>query len=322
MDGMVSASGDLTTIILAQPNNSAGPFNRYDVVSQAIIRSGGDGAYNFEGAVNRDGSLYALPTYSGTFIYNSNFNLVTNIGTPVGAAFHPGADAVFFPMSGTPYVRAYNTTTWEMLAQYDFSATFNWPGNHAFDTGRVRISPLGDIIFVTVSGGVKSLRHGLSLPMTFRLVVNGDPQPVGESTPTPYGTSWLPYGTWVSLNVPPTVETNGTIYVCTGWTCAGGIPSSGTETALGFSLSANSIFTWHWQPLTLKGNMGPAGNQVTLQWPSFSGKIYDVMYSTNLQTGFTAIATDLYDTPPTNTYQATVGSPRVGFYRIRARPAW
>jgi plastocyanin len=320
-DCMVSSSGDLSTILIAQTDASTGPFNRYDVASKAIIRNGGDNWYNFECAASRDASLFALPTYGGTFVYDGNFNFVTNIGGPIGAAFHPAADAVFFPINNTTYVQAFSTATWQMLAQYDFANTFMWPGNHAFDNGRIRISPDGQIIFVTVSGGVKYLRHGLDVPLTHRLVVAGNPKPYGASTPTDYGTYWLPDGSWVTAGVPAFVETNGTVYVCTGWTGTGSAAGSGTETSDGFSLMANTTLTWNWAPLTLSASMDfqPGGNQITLQWPSVAGKSYDVLYSTDLHTGFTAVATDLYDTAPNNTYQCAAGPGRVGFYRIRVK---
>src|SRR6266481_4305936 len=118
-DSMVSSSGDGTTIIIAESDISNGPFSRYDVAQRAITRSGGDGWFNYECAASRDASLFAVPTYGSTFIYDGNFNRVTNIGVyagqqPTAAAFHPAADAVFFPFAGTTFVRAYNTTTWGM----------------------------------------------------------------------------------------------------------------------------------------------------------------------------------------------------------------
>ena len=106
----------------------------YDVASRTITRTGGTGHFNYECGASRDGSLFALPTYYGTFVYDRTFNQVTNIGVyagqqPIGTAFHPAADAVFFPFADTSYVRAYSTTTWEMLAEYDIAG-----GNTARNT--------------------------------------------------------------------------------------------------------------------------------------------------------------------------------------------
>src|SRR5207248_1657668 len=84
-DSMVSSSGDGSTIVLAEADSSGGPFSRYDAASRTITRSGGTGWFNYECAASRDASLFALPTYGSTFIYNGNFNLVTNVGVYAGA---------------------------------------------------------------------------------------------------------------------------------------------------------------------------------------------------------------------------------------------
>src|SRR5258708_330070 len=237
---MVSGRGDGTSIITAQRNDSGAPINRYDVAQRAINRSGGDGWYNYECAASRNASLFAVPTYGSTFIYDGNFTRVTNIGVyagaqPIGAAFHPSADAVFFPFAGTTYVKAYSTTNWAMLAQYDFQNTFSTPGSHAFGNGRIRISPDGQVIFVTVSGGVRYLRHGLILPQTHRLLVAGRPGQYGSSAPIPYGASWLPHGTNLTISVPAYVVTNGTAMIATGWTCTGSATGSDTNTQSSFT---------------------------------------------------------------------------------------
>jgi plastocyanin len=325
-DSMVSASGDGTTIFIAESDISNGPFSRYDVASRAITRSGGDGWFNYECAVSRDAALYAVPTYGSTFIYNGNFNLVTNIGVyagaqPIGAAFHPSADAVFFPFAGTTYVRAYSTIDWSMLAQYDFQNSFSTPGNHAFTNGRIRISPDGQIIFVTVSGGVRYLRHGLNLPQTHRLLVAGSPTAFGAPSPIPYGSYWLPHGTNISISVPSFVVTNGGAVLCTGWVGTGSANGSGTGTSANFALMANSTLTWNWMPLVVSGKVvsQAGGNQFELRWPSLAGNTFDVLRATSLQSGFTPVATDVAATPPTNVYQIPLGSSSAAFYKVRLK---
>ena len=169
-DSMVSTSGEGSTIIIAESNTSGGDMDLYDVPTRAVIRHGGTGHFNYECAASRDGALLGLPTYFGTLIYDRAFNQITNIGVyageqPIGAAFHPSADVVFFPFAGTTYVRAYDTTTWQSLGQFDCQYAFSSPGNHAFDNGRIRLSRDGEIVFVTVGGGVRYFRHNLTLPI-------------------------------------------------------------------------------------------------------------------------------------------------------------
>jgi plastocyanin len=323
-DSMVSSSGDGSTIIVAESNDSGGPMDLYDVATRKFIKTGGTGRFNYECAASRDGSLFALPTYFGTYIYDRAFNQITNIGVyagaqPIGAAFHPAADAVFFPFAGTTYVEAYSTTTWQMLAQYDFQNTFSTPGNHAFTNGRIRISPDGQVIFVTVSGGVRYLRHGLNVPLTHRLQVAGSPAPYGAPTPVAYGTYWLPDGTNLTINVPAFAQTNGTTAICTGWTGTGSASGSGTNTQASFTLLANTTLTWDWTPFATSANVTsqPGGPQILLQWPSLSGQSYDVLFATNLLGPYSPVATNLTATPPINVYQGSIGPARTGFYKVR-----
>ena len=253
-DSMVSSSGDGSTIVIAEGNLSSGPVDRYDVALRAITRGTSDSHFNFECAASRDGALCAVPTYGSTYIYSGTLNLVTNIGVsggaqPIGAAFHPFADAVFFPFATTSYVRVYSTTNWQMLAQFDFQTTFPALSTApvAFGPGRTRLSADGSMVFVTVSGGIRYLRHGLSLPLMHRLVMAGNPGPWGAPAPIAYGTTWLAEGTNLTIQVPAMVETNGTRFLCSGWTGSGSVPANGTTTSATFTLLTNSVLTWNWQ---------------------------------------------------------------------------
>ena len=320
-DSMVSASADGTSIVVEESNISSGPFHRYDVAQRAFTLNGGDGRFNYECAVSRNAAAYAVPTYFGTYIYDGNFNSVTNIGVyagaqPIGAAFHPSADAVFFPFSGTTYVKAYSTTNWAMLAQYDFGYSFPTPGNHAFTNGRIRISPDGQVIFVTVGGGVSYLRHNLNVPLTRRLLVTGTPALYGAPTPLPYGSYWLPDGTNITISVPAVVQSNALTALCAGWTTTGSSYSSGTDPFVSFTLNANTILTWRWVPFAL--SLAPqGGNQFQLRWPSLPGRTYDVLFATNSAGPFISLAAGVMATPPNNSYMGALGPGPVGFYKIQ-----
>ncbi len=324
-DSMVSASGDGSAIIIAESNNSGGPFDRYDVATRTINRTGGTGRYNYECAASKDGSLFALPTYFGTYIYNTNFGVVTNIGVyagaqPIGAAFHPAADAVFFPFADTHVVRAYSTTTWQVLAEYDFVSTFTTPGNHAFGNGRIRISPDGEVILVTVAGGVRYQRHGLTLPKSHRLVIAGSPGAYGTAGPISYGNYWLSHGTNLTVSVPEFISTNGMKALASGWTGSGNPAASGTGNEVNFTLTTNSKLTWNWTPFTLGANKNaPGGNQIILRWPSLTGKTYDILWATNSQGTYTTVAAGIAATPPNNTYQTTIAPGGRGFYAVTMR---
>jgi hypothetical protein len=208
-----------------------------------------------------------------------------------------------------------------MLGQFNFQNTFTSPGYVAFSNGRTRISPDGQIIFVTVSGGVRYLRHGLNLPQTHRLLVTGSPKAYGTPSPIPYGSYWLPHGTNITISVPTFAATNGTAFLCAGWTGTGSATGSGTGTSANFTLMANSTLTWNWTPLAVSASVmfQGGGNQIVLQWPSVAGNTFDIWCATNLQSGFTPLVTDIAATPPTNVYQAPIGSTPAAFYKVRIK---
>jgi hypothetical protein len=115
---MVSSSGDGKTIAFAESNSSSGPWGKIDVatgqVSKRSSYTTGTAAYNYEIATNSNGSQYAIPTYFGTYIYNAAYAKKATIGQyagsqPVGVAYHPVNNLIYFPFSQTREVRVYDT---------------------------------------------------------------------------------------------------------------------------------------------------------------------------------------------------------------------
>lgn len=160
-DSMVSASGDGSVIGVAESNSSDGPVARYRVSDgNWLERSGytdGTSWFNFEIGVNHDGTQYSVPTYDGTFIYDGNLlktgQKVGGYATatqPIGVAYHPFDNLVYYAWSGTPYVYAYDTATLAPVASYNVGYTFQWVGNGAFYNGRTRLSRDGSLLFTTV----------------------------------------------------------------------------------------------------------------------------------------------------------------------------
>lgn len=321
-DSMVGSSGDGTSIIIAESDISGGGMELYDVASRSIVKTGGTGRFNYECAASKEASLFSVSTYSGSYVYNPTFGLVTNITPqPIAAAFHPAADVVFFPIAGTNLVKAYDTTTWQILGQYDFQYRFVNPSYYPFNNGRTRISPDGQVVFVTVGTGVAYIRHGLNVPLTHRLLVSGNPAPYGNPDPVGYGASWIADGTGLTVSVSPIVETNGRVFLCTGWTGTGSAAGTNSDPVASFNLTANSTLTFNWAPFALSSRIDsqPGGNQFVINWPSISGKYYDVLFSTNATGTFVPVAMDLPATPPNNTFQESMGATRAGFYKIQMK---
>jgi hypothetical protein len=129
---------------------------------------GGTDAYNYEIAVNRDQSFFAIPTgLYGTFIANKNLELIGLIvpqsgNPPVAAAFHPRKPLLYLPVRETNNVLVYDTTTWKAVDAFRFPETFGFNGDFAFGTGREKLSKDGRLLFVSVTDGIRYVKtkHG------------------------------------------------------------------------------------------------------------------------------------------------------------------
>jgi hypothetical protein len=275
---MVSSSGDGSVIGIEGSNLSSGPVYRYDVERQAITDNSGTGWFNYEIAVNKDGSQFAAPTYGGTFIYDANLDSVTTLGTyaggqPIGVAYHPSADAVFFAWATSREIRVYNSLNFAELGRFDFQYDFTHPGNAAFVHGRLRTSRDGSIIFATVGGGIRYYRHGLTIPQYNRLNITGSPGRIGAPASQGYGTNWIIRGTMLTNQVALSAETNRTRYICAGWTGLGSLPANGITNVVVFTITNHSTLTWKWNPTEYQLTASSAG-QGTLN-------ISNAWYTTN-----------------------------------------
>jgi hypothetical protein len=186
---MVSASGDGQVVGFAESNISDGRWGAYYLQSGNVVERTGytDGTswFNYEIGTNFNGSQFAIPTYGGVYIYDGSYNLLTKLGTyageqPVGVAYHPVANLVFFPWEGTSEVRVYDTTNFNELGSYDFQDTFQPNGNAAFVQGRTRLSADGSLLMVSVTGGVRFLR--MYSPLAARAIAVNAPRFRGALT--------------------------------------------------------------------------------------------------------------------------------------------
>lgn len=161
---MLSRSGDGQTVAFAESNSSDGPWGLIDVPTGGIVRRQGytDGTsrYNFEIGTDHLGSQFAIPTYTGTYVYNETYQRVATIGQsgsqhPIGVAYHPVERKAYFPWSGSRQVRVYDMNSFTQVASHDVGHDFGWVGNHAYEQGRTRLSKDGSLLMVSVAGGVR-----------------------------------------------------------------------------------------------------------------------------------------------------------------------
>jgi len=166
-DTMLSASGDRKVVGFAEADISDGRWGAYyEETGNFVERTGyedGTSWFNFEIAVNSDGSQFAVPTYGGTFLYDSEYAKTGTVGIyaqaqPIGAAYDPVRSLVYFPWATTREVRAFNSATLQQVGSYDFEDDFDFVGNNAFVQGRTRLSRDGSLLMVSVTGGVRILR--------------------------------------------------------------------------------------------------------------------------------------------------------------------
>ena len=163
-DTMLNSSADGQIVGFAESNVSDGRWGRYRVSDGSIVErtgySDGTSWSNYEIGTNRNGTQFAIPTYDGTFIYNSGFLKIATIGRyagpqPVGVAYDPYEDIVYFAWAQTHEVRAFETTNFTQVKTYDFEYTFPNTGNYAYQQGRLKISRDGVTLFATVGGGIR-----------------------------------------------------------------------------------------------------------------------------------------------------------------------
>ena len=188
-DTMIKASADGNTIAYAESNTSGGWWGKYDLPTSTKTSASGTSWFNYEIGVNQAGTQFALPTYGGTFVYNEQFEKINTIGQyagaqPIGVVYHPVKDIVYFAWATTNEVRGHNTSTFEVVETYNFEHTFTHPGNHAFTQGRLKISRDGNLLFATVSGGVRIVQTGGDIP----LLPTNTPTPTWTPTSTPTST--------------------------------------------------------------------------------------------------------------------------------------
>ncbi|HEX9996040.1 MAG TPA: Ig-like domain-containing protein, partial [Abditibacterium sp.] len=168
-DTMLSAAGGRSLIGFAESNSSDGPWGTYRVSDGTLVKrewyENGTSAFNYEIGVNSSGTQFSIPTYSGTYIYDANYQKLATIGVhaggqPIGVAYHPFQPKIYFPWAESGEVRVYDSNTYQQTGRYDFETTFGSNGNNAFGNGRAKVSRDGSYLAVSVSGGVRFVGLG------------------------------------------------------------------------------------------------------------------------------------------------------------------
>lgn len=166
-DTMLSASADRKTIAFAEANISDGRWGLYDVPTHRVVRrdgySNGTSWFNYEIATDAMGSQFAIPTYGGTYIYGVDYERLQIVGQyagpqPIGAAYHPVENLLYFPWAETSTVRVIDAQTFALVDTIEIGNSFQTTGNWAYSNGRTKLSADGSLLMVTVPGGLRYVR--------------------------------------------------------------------------------------------------------------------------------------------------------------------
>jgi hypothetical protein len=70
----------------------------------------------------------------------------------------------------------------------------------------------------------------------------------GRGTPSPsVGSHSYSSGSYVTCSVNSPITVDGTVWVCSGWTGSGSVPSNGSGVSTAFSITQDSTITWNWK---------------------------------------------------------------------------
>ena len=159
-DTMLAASADHQNIAFAEADVSPGSYGRILYRAVQLPKPMRSEYFLYEIGISRDGSQLAVPGYGSTLLPGSATPKLDEQQV-IAAAYHPLRDYLFVARAGTSILSVYDTTTLSNVKEFDFGDQFGWVGNHAYQTGRLKLSQDGKYIFCTVSGGIRYAETGL-----------------------------------------------------------------------------------------------------------------------------------------------------------------
>lgn len=161
LGSFLGVSPDGGIVAITEHLSTASKVFRYSVTNQTLTYGGTGAGWtgDYRPAVSSGGAQLAAPTtYTGTFIFDSNFNVITNIaGQNGGLIYHPSNSVAFFAWSGSREIRALETSNFTELWRYDFGT--NVPANTFLRTSRD-----GTMVLALMEGAIRFLRWTNAAP--------------------------------------------------------------------------------------------------------------------------------------------------------------
>jgi hypothetical protein len=159
-DTMLAASADRQNIAFAEANVTPGSYGRMLCRADKLPKPMTADGFLYEIGISRDGAQLAVPGYGGVLLQGCATSKLDEERI-IAVAYHPQKDYLFLTQAGTSLLSVYDTTTMSKVKELDFGDPFGWIGNHAYQTGRLKLSPDGKYIFCTVNGGIRYTETGL-----------------------------------------------------------------------------------------------------------------------------------------------------------------
>jgi DNA-binding beta-propeller fold protein YncE len=159
-DTMLCASADRKNIAFAQAGVTPGSYGRVSARATRLPQPLKADGFLYEIGISRDGAQMAAPGYNKILLAGSAVPEL-NEREAIGVVYHPKRDYVFITFAGSPTVAVYETANYTKVKEFDFGEKFEWTGGHAYESGRLRLSNDGSLLFCTVRSGVSWVKTGL-----------------------------------------------------------------------------------------------------------------------------------------------------------------
>jgi len=157
-NSMLTPSIDRKIVAVAGP--SSGPASNlgiYKAGDESYVADKSSTYHNFEVGVSYSGKQITALTLSGAVIIDAkkSFPIIGDPASilPMGVAYSPVGNRVYFAMANSDYIAVYNTKTMTEIAQYKVPGHFDEAGI-SFSEGRTKIATDNSFLFSTLDNGI------------------------------------------------------------------------------------------------------------------------------------------------------------------------
>ncbi len=138
-------------------------------------------------------------------------------------------------------------------------------------TGSVQASGSGTSATFTITQDSSITWNWQGSPLQYTLTVNSlHDGPIPNDGQHVYNA-----GSNVTCNVTNSATEGSTVWICTGWTGTGSVPSSGNGTSVTFTINRNSSITWNWHNSTVQQYDLTVASQHGNPSPAAGDHVYD-----------------------------------------------